>query len=118
MLGHRQRHPWAAAISWQSVAGTADRINEAIKSRTGGKDASNHNQLYLFPRSPPTTSESAPLYLDRSTDVSAQWRTTTMTRALLRPQLHAAAHKCNEMWITDVGDSLRIAARAAFAILA
>ena len=118
MLGDRQRHPWAAAISWQSVARPADRINEAIKSRTRGKNASNHNQHYLFPRPPPATSEGAPLYLDRSTDVSAQWRTITMTRALLRPRLHAASHKCIEMWITDVGDSMRTTARAAFAILA
>jgi hypothetical protein len=81
MLGDRQRHPWAAAISWQSVARTADRSNEAIRSRTRDKNASNHNQHYLYPRLPPATSEGAPLYLDRSTDVSAQWRTITMTRA-------------------------------------
>ena len=63
MLVRRQRPPWAAAISWQSVAGTADRSKWANESRAGDRYIRNRTQHHLFARLSPVTVEGAPLYL-------------------------------------------------------
>ena len=63
MLVHRQRPLWAAAISWQSVARTADRSKWANESRAGDKYIRKRNQHHPFASLSPVTVEGAPLYL-------------------------------------------------------